>query len=253
MDNTTKKALLSWQYEMGASDAVEETPQNRLVQKSEVRGQRSGIIEEGPVEVRMARAAANNVSTLEELKNTIKGFDDCGLKKTATNTVFADGNPESKIMLVGEAPGENEDLQGIPFCGASGKLLDATIASIGLNRTNVYITNTIFWRPPGNRRPTPEEIAICRPFVEKHIALVAPKLIVLVGGTATEALLNITSGVTKLRGKQYEYMNQYLSKSIPAMVTYHPSYLLRQPTQKRQAWQDMLAIKYFLREKNISI
>lgn len=252
MDNTIKKALLSWQYEMGAGDVVEDQPRNLLIQKPETRGQKSEVRDQGPVAVRMARAAANNVSSLEELKNTIKGFDGCGLKKTATNTVFADGNPESKIMLVGEAPGENEDLQGIPFCGASGKLLDATIASIGLNRTNVYITNTIFWRPPGNRRPTPEEIAICRPFVEKHIALVAPKLIVLVGGTATEALLGITSGVTKLRGKQYEYMNQYLSEAIPAMVTFHPSYLLRQPTQKRQAWQDMLAIKYFLCE-NISI
>jgi DNA polymerase len=150
-------------------------------------------------------------------------------------------------MFVGEAPGADEDRQGVPFCGVSGQLLDKMLSFIGLARSeNFYITNTLFWRPPGNRQPTPEEIEMCRPFVEKHIALVNPKLLVLVGGTATKAVLNETRGITRLRGQAFTYRNGYLDREIPVRVIYHPSYLLRTPTAKKQTWADLLDIRDFL-------
>jgi DNA polymerase len=194
-----------------------------------------------------ARNLANQCQTIEQLRDEVSNFEGCLLKKTATNTVFADGNPKAKIMLIGEAPGANEDLQGIPFCGDSGKLLDNIIKSIGLDRTSVYITNTIFWRPAGNRRPTDEEMAICLPFVEKHIALINPELIVLVGSTALYALFGDLGSITKQRQKILHYKNQYLESSIPCLAIFHPSYLLRQPSQKKLAWLDMLNIKKFLK------
>lgn len=190
-----------------------------------------------------ARIIADSCKTIEELKQAVLNFDGCILKKTATNTVFSDGNSKASVMFIGEAPGANEDKYGIPFCGESGKLLDAMFASIGLDRATVYISNTIFWRPPGNRRPTAEEVAICRPFVEKHIALVQPKLLVLVGGTAASSLLDTKDGVTKLRQQAYHYSNPYLKAAIPAITTFHPAYLLRQPSQKKLAWHDFLRIR----------
>lgn len=195
-----------------------------------------------------ARVLADQCATLEELREAVMSFDGCALKKTASKTVFSDGNPKALVMVIGEAPGAQEDIQGIPFCGPSGKLLDQMFAGIGLTRRdNLYISNTVFWRPPGNRQPSPEETAICLPFVEKHIALISPKLLVLSGGTATTALLQKDQSISRLRGKIYEYTNSYLSSPMPTLLTYHPSYLLRQPTQKRLAWQDMIMIKHFLR------
>lgn len=194
-----------------------------------------------------ARTLADAATTLAELEAAIRAFDGCALKKTATKTVFCDGNPKASVMVIGEAPGAQEDVQGIPFCGASGQLLDRMLASIGLTRAdNTYISNTVFWRPPGNRQPTPEETAICLPFVEKHIALIGPRLLVLSGGTATTTLLRKDASVTRLRGKIYEYSNPYLNTPIPTIVTFHPSYLLRSPAQKALAWQDMLQIQDFL-------
>ena len=185
-------------------------------------------------------------NSLDELKKLVEGFDGCDLKKSAQNTVFADGNPNAKIMFIGEAPGANEDEQGIPFCGQSGKLLDNIIAAIGLTREkNAYITNTVFWRPPANRKPTDEEIKLCRPFVKKHIAIINPKLIVLVGSTAVESLLEIETPITKLRGKYFDYTNEYLDgKTIRTTAIFHPSYLLRQPSHKKTMWFDLLKIKY---------
>jgi uracil-DNA glycosylase len=191
-------------------------------------------------------------TTLEELKTAVMNFDDCDLKKTATNTVFGDGALGSKIMIIGEAPGAEEDETGIPFCGDSGKLLDNMLASIGLSRQkNVYITNTIFWRPPANRRPTKEEIAQCRLFVEQHIALIKPKLLILVGSTAVTALLGPKFEITKIRQEYYSYNNAYLSESIATTALFHPAYLMRQPSQKKQAWYDLLKIKDFI-AKNIA-
>jgi DNA polymerase len=145
-------------------------------------------------------------------------------------------------MLIGEAPGAQEDRQGKPFVGPSGQLLDRMLATIGLDRSKVYITNVIYWRPPGNRTPTAAEIATCQPFLERQIELLQPKLLVFVGGIAARALLGVTEGVTKLRGRPFTY-EAGDGRSIPAIVMFHPAYLLRQPAQKRYSWRDLLAIK----------
>ncbi len=193
-----------------------------------------------------AKKLANKSSNIAELKKSVESFNGCEIKKTATNTVFADGNPQAKVMLIGEAPGVNEDLKGIPFCGASGDLLDKMLAAIKLDRTKVYISNSMFWRPPGNRRPTDLELEICRPFVEKHIALISPKILILVGGTASYSFLDHTKTISKLRGQFYSYTNQYLNIPITTAVIFHPAYLLRQPMQKRLAWQDLQQIKEYI-------
>ncbi|XGA08300.1 MAG: uracil-DNA glycosylase [Wolbachia endosymbiont of Xenopsylla cheopis] len=193
-----------------------------------------------------AKKIADRCTSVEELKKAIESFNGCEVKAMATNTVFADGNSQAKIMLIGEAPGMNEDLRGIPFCGASGDLLDKMLAAIELDRTKVYISNTMFWRPPGNRRPMDLELEMCRPFVEKHIALVLPKILVLVGGTATYSLLDQTKSISRLRGQFHTYTNQYLDMEITTAVIFHPAYLLRQPMQKRLAWQDLKQIKEYI-------
>ena len=192
----------------------------------------------------IAREMAEQCSSLDELRKVVTSFDKLEITKTATNTVFADGNPNSKIMVIGEAPGANEDEEGIPFCGMSGKLLDQVFRSINLDRaTNIYITNSIFWRPPGNRKPTALENEVCLPFVEKHIAIMNPKLLILVGSTSATALLQTTDTISRLRSKFYNYQNRYLEKPIPTAVIFHPSYLLRQPQQKKTVWFDLLRIK----------
>lgn len=194
--------------------------------------------------VAAARKLADHSASLSQLREAIEGFDGCAIKKHSTHTVFADGNPNAPIMFLGEAPSADEDIQGIPFCGVSGKLLDKMLASIGLSRAeNAYISNTVFWRPPGNRDPSPDEMAICRPFVEKHIALVKPKLLVLVGGVAAKDMLNETAGITRLRGREHHYRNSYLETALPTYTIFHPSYLLRTPAQKSLAWKDLLQIK----------
>ena len=191
-----------------------------------------------------ARQLADNAKTLADLRAAVEGFDGCNLKKMANKTVFADGNPSTGVMLIGEAPGAEEDEQGIPFCGMSGQLLDKVLKSIGLDRTNgFYITNTLFWRPPGNRKPTPEELAICEPFLEKHIALVNPKMLLLVGATAVTGVLKNNESMGKLRSQIFHYKNRYLQTEVPVMVTYHPSFLMRSPINKRLAWEDMLQFK----------
>lgn len=202
--------------------------------------------------VKDAEAAASACSTLQELRAAVEGFEGCSIKKTAMNTVFADGNPDADVMFIGEAPGAEEDRQGVPFCGPSGQLLDKMLASIGLSREqNAYITNTLFWRPPGNRKPSTEEVALCAPFVKKHIALFRPKMLVLVGGTATSGILEKTEGISRLRGKFYEYTNDFMEETVPVGVLFHPSYLLRQPSHKRLAWQDLLKIQVRLKELGV--
>lgn len=194
-----------------------------------------------------AREAAAKCQTLEELQAAVAAFDGCALKQFANKTVFAEGHPDAPIMFIGEAPGADEDRQGVPFCGVSGQLLDKMLASIGLSRAeNAYITNSVFWRPPGNRTPTPEELDICRPFVEKHIAIKKPKILVLVGGAATKSVLQAVEGITRLRNKVHSYENELLFQPIPTYALFHPSYLLRQPAHKAMAWQDLLKIKHAL-------
>lgn len=192
-----------------------------------------------------AQSLAEKCNNIEQLKSAIESFDGCDIKNLATNTVFADGNPKAEMMLIGEAPGANEDLKGIPFCGASGMLLDKMLKAIGFDRTTVYISNAVFWRPPGNRRPTDFEIAVCKPFVEKHIALIIPKMLVLVGSTACYAMLDSKNPISKLRGRFHLYNNQFLQNSITTSIIFHPSYLLRQPMQKRIAWEDLKQIKRY--------
>jgi uracil-DNA glycosylase family 4 len=197
----------------------------------------------------LARSLSDQAQNLDELKQYVLNFDGCSLKLLANNTVFGDGNKAGIVMLIGEAPGAKEDATGIPFCGDSGKLLDNMLLSVNISRlSNAYITNAVFWRPPGNRQPTTEEVEICRPFVEKHIALINPKLIILVGNTAATSLLGKNLGVTKIRQEYYLYSNKYLAKPIHTTAIFHPAYLLRQPTQKKTIWYDLLKIKEFLEQ-----
>ena len=195
-----------------------------------------------------AKKIAKNCKTLDELKIAVEKFEGCNLKKMATNTVFCDGNPQSKIMVIGEAPGNHEDLKGIPFCGDSGNMLNEILMSINLKRENdFYLTNVIFWRPPGNRRPTDEELAICRPFVERHIALFAPKIIILVGSTAMSAILGLKDPITKIRGEILDYQADFLTSPSKIFTIFHPSFLMRQPMKKKIVWQDMLTLEKFIK------
>lgn len=197
--------------------------------------------------VARAKKAAAAAQNLDELRKAVENFDGCNLKKMATNTVFSDGSSNSKIMVIGEAPGNHEDLQGIPFCGDSGKVLDDMFRAINMTRKeNFYITNVIFWRPPGNRRPTDEELAICRPFVERHIQLLNPEVLVLVGATSMTAVLGIHEPIGKIRGEFMDFAPKFLSRKIKTFTIFHPSYLMRQPAKKKVAWQDMLALEGFL-------
>jgi DNA polymerase len=196
-----------------------------------------------------ARAAAAAADSLEALGAAVAAFEGCALKRTATSTVFADGVPGGGLMLIGEAPGADEDRIGRPFVGVSGQLLDRMLATIGRSRqSNAYITNVLFWRPPGNRKPTDSEIAVCRPFVERHIALVRPKILVMVGGTASASLLPGSAGITRLRGQWLALDVNGLAEPVQAIAMYHPSFLLRSPERKREAWADLLSIKFRLAE-----
>jgi uracil-DNA glycosylase len=245
---------LRWYQEMGIDIAVSEHPANHtapmrtIPNKAPLKQTSSGnpplvtpkTLPSPPINL-------SNVHNLEDLRKTLASFEGCALKKTATNLVFADGNPKAKVMLVGEAPGADEDRQGLPFVGVSGQLLDRMLATIGLDRTSVYITNIVPWRPPGNRQPTPQEIGVCRPFVAKHIALINPDILVLVGGVAMKTLFNTNDGIMRLRGTWQTYNDPENNLSIKAIATYHPSFLLRSPGQKAQSWQDFLMIKRALK------
>ncbi|RDE10597.1 uracil-DNA glycosylase [Pelagibacterium lacus] len=192
-----------------------------------------------------ARELAAGATSLDALRAMLERFDGCGLKLRATNLVFADGNPEAEIMLVGEAPGREEDLQGKPFVGRSGQLLDRMLKAIGLDRTKVYIANTVPWRPPGNRTPSPAEVAVCLPFLYRQIELVAPKVLVALGGASASTLFETDTGITRLRGQWRELTVG--NHTMRAVATLHPAYLLRQPAAKKLAWQDLLAIQAALR------
>ncbi|MEW9806779.1 uracil-DNA glycosylase family protein [Mesorhizobium sp. ZMM04-5] len=198
-------------------------------------------------QVALARQRASSATTLEDLHGQMAEFDGCNLKFTAKNLVFADGNPEADIMLVGEAPGRDEDLEGLPFVGRSGQLLDRMLAAIGLDRRSAYIANVIPWRPPGNRTPTPQETEICRPFIERQIELVNPKLLVTLGGPSAKTLLHAKEGILRLRGNWKSHATAS-GRTIPAMPTLHPAYLLRNPAHKKLAWRDFLEVNAKLRD-----
>jgi DNA polymerase len=188
-----------------------------------------------------ARETARNAATLEELRDLLVKFEGCALRTTAKQLVFADGNPQARVMFVGEAPGREEDIAGLPFVGRSGKLLDLMIAAIGLDRTSAYIANVIPWRPPGNRTPTPQETQICLPFTLRQIELANPDILVCLGGPSSQTLLGVKEGIKRTRGRWFTFHTG--TREIPAIATFHPAYLLRSPLEKRFAWRDLLAIR----------
>jgi uracil-DNA glycosylase family 4 len=188
-----------------------------------------------------AAALARSADSIDALHATLKDFDGCALKRTAQNLCLCDGNSVARIMLIGEAPGRDEDIQGKPFVGRAGQLLDRMLAAIGLDRSHVHITNTVFWRPPGNRTPTPQETAICRPFLDRQIELVDPALILVLGGAAAKELFATKDGILRMRGKWRKL--SIAGREIPALPTLHPAYLLRQPAQKKLAWRDLRSLR----------
>jgi uracil-DNA glycosylase len=203
-------------------------------------GPRGDVVPPPEAAIASAREAARTAPSLEALRALLENFDGCALKFTATRMVFADGNPQARVMFVGEAPGREEDIEGLPFVGRSGKLLDRMIAAIGLDRSSAYISNVIAWRPPGNRTPTPQETQICLPFIQRHIELVNPDVLVTLGNPSTQTLLSTRDGIMKTRGRWFDYDTG--TRVIKAIATFHPAYLLRSPSYKRMSWQDLRAI-----------
>jgi len=258
--NTPARDLLDFYAETGVDALLEESPVDRFAAIEQAapiaRAPRpaapsanlDSVVRAAPATppapdeaVMQARSAAKNAKTLDELRTILANFEGCALKPTASQLVFADGNPEARLMLVGEAPGRDEDIEGLPFVGRSGKLLDRMLTAIGLDRTSVYIANIVPWRPPGNRTPTPQESQICLPFILRQIELADPDILVCLGGPSAQTLLGIKEGITKTRGRWFSFETG--KREIRAMPTFHPAFLLRSPLQKRFAWRDFLAIK----------
>lgn len=249
---TEALAALDWYRAAGVDVAVGEEPVDRFAAspvapprpKLPPKGQAAPVavpatpLNADPSETREIAAKAE---TLEALRAAMDAYDGCGLKHRATQLCFADGNPEAEIMLVGEGPGEQEDLQGKPFFGRAGQLLDRMLGAIGLDRTKVYIANMVPWRPPGNRNPTPEELALCAPFLHRQVELVNPRLLVTLGNVPTQSLFSTSQGITRMRG-QWKTLS-INSWSGPALPTLHPAFLLRTPSAKAQAWKDMLSLR----------
>jgi uracil-DNA glycosylase len=255
----TLKQLLAFYLEAGVDCALDDEPVNRLAEAEPVPAAppremappreapvaapavpRSEITIAPDAAVASAREAARTAPTLEALRTLLADFDGCALKQTATKLVFADGNPAARVMFVGEAPGRDEDIEGLPFVGRSGKLLDRMIAAIGLDRSKAYIANVIPWRPPGNRTPTPQETQVCLPFIQRQIELVNPDVLVTLGNPSTQALIGTREGIMRTRGKWFDYDTG--TRTIRAIATFHPAYLLRSPSYKRMSWQDLRAI-----------
>jgi uracil-DNA glycosylase family 4 len=245
---------LRWLSEMGADEIIGEAPVNRLVAPAPkpvaAPAARAAPAPAAAPLVVVPGAAATQFRSLKEIEQALEGFDACPLKKTATKLCYADGNPEARVMLIGEAPGREEDIEGRPFVGRSGQLLDRMLAAVGLSRTAqdresaVFITNVIFWRPPGNRTPTEAETQMCLPFLLRTIELQKPDVIVCLGATPAHRLTGKADGILKLRGK---WVTANVSgRNIPLLPTLHPAYLLRQPAQKRLAWRDMLSLRQML-------
>jgi DNA polymerase len=258
-------ALLRWYNEMGVDLALDDIPHDRFAEIEKKSAPAPSLAQGAPAIrsapayappraapaippaaisalsseaiVLSAREAADKAQTLDELRRALDTFEGCALRKTATQLVFADGNPEARVMLVGEAPGAEEDRAGKPFVGRSGQLLDRMLAAIGLDRTSAYITNVVPWRPPGNRTPTPLETAACLPFTRRHIELSSCEILVCLGNPSTQILLGARDGIMRTRGRWLEY--DAGSRTLRAMPMLHPAFLLRQPGHKRLAWRDM--------------
>jgi len=247
-------ALLAWYEAMGVDEAIGEEPVNHLAAGEEdtpvapaiPSRQRAATEIVRPAPSRPASAPADRAvtgaaATLAELETLVARFEGCSLKRTAKSLCFARGSAEAKVMMIGEAPGRDEDLQGKPFVGRAGQLLDRMLAAIGLGEAEVYITNTVYWRPPGNRTPTPEEVEACAPFLARQIELLSPRVLVLLGGAAVKTILGTSEGIMRLRGKWLTYACRI--GEVPALAMLHPAYLLRNPAAKRYAWRDLLMLK----------
>ena len=263
-------AALAWLVEMGADEAVGDMPVDRFAAHAESRSAPRPAenpaprqpprqppvaprtaprpaVRPGADPLADARAIAAACGSLDEIAAALAGFDACPLQRTATKLVYTDGNRAARVLFIGEAPGRDEDLWGLPFVGRSGQLLDRMLAAIGMSRTAedaaaaALITNVIFWRPPGNRKPTEAETLMCLPFVARTIELVAPEIIVCLGATPAQRLLGTTEGILRLRGNWQAY--PLGDRAIPVLPTLHPAYLLRQPASKRLAWRDLLELK----------
>ena len=266
MDPDQAAAALRWWLEAGVEFAVDETPRNHFADASvpgplssrpdqlqEAQAKppmaapvRRGVDGEQPFAGIAARELAASATDLATLRSYLETFEECGLKRTATQLVFADGAPGSKVMFVGEAPGGDEDRIGRPFVGRAGQLLDRMLKSIGLDRSQVYIANVVPWRPPGNRTPTLQETQACLPFIKRQIELASPEILVCLGASAAQTLLGVREGITRARGTWFAYRCDD-GRTLRALAMLHPAYLLRQPGQKRQAWADLRALVRELR------
>ncbi len=244
------QALLDWYQAMGADEAIGDAPVDHFAAAGAPRPRPAAATEEPtrpirvsdpPPEAGPGADEARRAATLAELEALVACFDGCALKRTAKSLCFARGRDGARVMFIGEAPGRDEDLQGKPFVGRAGQLLDRMLGAIGLGEEDVYITNTVYWRPPGNRTPTPEEVEACAPFLARQIELNAPDVLVLLGNAAAKSLLGLNEGIMRLRGKWLNYASG--DREIAALATLHPAYLLRNPEAKRLAWRDMLALK----------
>ncbi|WP_252508649.1 uracil-DNA glycosylase family protein [Magnetospira sp. QH-2] len=252
---------MRWYLAMGVDETVSDLPLDRFAAPPPVEAPNTVSAPSAPTaesppaqirngeSVKAAVEVARAAKTVDELRAALDSFEGCALRKTATNTVFFDGDPaNARVMLVGEAPGAEEDRRGLPFVGPSGQLLDKMLGAIGLDRADVVISNTVFWRPPGNRSPNTTEIGACLPFLERLIEMVDPKILVALGGPAAKTLLAKTQGITRLRGKWDSYSTPGLARPVEAVALYHPAYLLRSPGAKRDAWKDLLSIRDHLHQ-----
>jgi uracil-DNA glycosylase family 4 len=269
-DTADLHAILAFYVESGVDAVLQEEPADRLsgdalpaaaaavmvpesAEREPARATPMPAVPQSPADatapadaVMAARELARSAASLDELRGLLDAFEGCGLRKTAKQLVFAAGNPQARVMFVGEAPGREEDLEGLPFVGRSGQLLDRMMAPIGLDRTNAYIANVIPWRPPGNRTPTPQETEVCLPFTLRQIELANPDILVCLGGPSAQTLLGIKEGIRRSRGRWHAY--HIGSREIRAIATFHPAYLLRNPIEKRFVWRDLLAIRKALGE-----
>ena len=260
VEEYSARQLLKWYVENGIDEALEEQPSNHFISQAVVEKKKAGSMtavtantaprSKGPVELvsrsetnQSAHTAASAADTLKALRDAVSAFEGCPLKQTAKNLVFGDGPAGAELMFIGEAPGAHEDREGRPFVGPAGQLLDRMLKAISIERSDVYLTNILPWRPPGNRTPTDSEIAACVPFIERHIELVAPKILILIGGVSAKTLLRTTQGIMRTRGKWLEYKREGELTVIPARAILHPAYLLRSPAQKRETWMDLLEIQ----------